>query len=95
MSAITESQDPKNSEIVIHFKNSYDERMNCGASREYIVGVLLLLSDEIGSKDFLHYAVPMKKLKQYTSTKKDVAKGGRPKPDDKYIVPRPPKAEIL
>jgi len=47
MTAITESQDPKNSELVIHFKNSYDERMNCGISREYILNVLLLLSDEI------------------------------------------------
>ena len=63
--------------------------MNCGFSREYIVGVLLLLADEIKPEDFLHYAVPMKKLKQYTSTKKDVAKGGRPRPEEKYIVHRP------
>jgi hypothetical protein len=63
--------------------------MNTGVSKDYILCVLLLLAEEIDPPNFLHYAVPMKKLKQFTSTKKDALKGGRPMPHDKYIVPRP------
>ena len=55
MSAITESQDSKNTEIVIHFHDSHDERMNCGVSRDYIVWVLLCLSDEVCPETFTHY----------------------------------------
>lgn len=37
----------------------------------------------------------MKKLKQFTSTKKDALKGGRAKPDIKYAVNRPERAVTI
>jgi hypothetical protein len=86
VNGVTDSQDAANPEIVLHIKNSYDERLNCGKSRKHIVAVLRLVLAVAEVNGFHHYQVPLKKLKPYVTLKSDVKKDRVRRPNEDYSV---------
>ena len=83
LDGFTKSEYKNNTEIVLHFKDDYDERYRCGKHFRNIQKILIKLLT-ITSIHFKFYNVPDKKLSKYTTVKKDAEKGKMRRPEDKY-----------
>ena len=74
LEGFTKSQYKGITELVLHFVGDYDERYKCGKHFRNLEKLLLKLLT-IFKIDFKYFQVPDKKLKKYTTVKKDVEKG--------------------
>ena len=81
------------SELVVHFKDDYDERYLAKKHARNIVRILQRIMTVRGLM-FKVYTVPDKKLRNYATTKDEAAKGKDKRPDEKFLTEQTTGAEF-